>query len=496
MLRIRIRTKLMLFFMVLVLFFSAMTVFLHSNNRAIVKQYDEVLQRFFLLNEIYRTTSKVNESMNNYFLNLTEESYQQYLQQFDRLRKYQQRLVPGIESERNYLIIKNYNHMIEQFLEECTTSIEKYAKQDINEYYTHLAQAGKLSGFIQDMTLPLINSELTDYQYYYSMMRKQNMYFQWLSISLLFSTVIICAMFVYTFSSGITRPIHRLSQVARQISRGNFEGEDVKAESRDELHFLTETFNKMRSNFRELVKEIKQKSELDNLVKKMELKSLQSQINPHFLFNTLSMVAKMAYVEGAERTSELAESISTLLRYNLNKLNQPVVLRDEVEIIKEYFFIQQMRFGKRVTIETNIDSSCLDIPIPPLTLQPIVENAFIHGIEDYECGARLELIIYRKGDSVILEVKDNGKGMNEETKERLLRSEDPASVRGADDALGGETTGGIGMRNVRRRLQLFFHTEHVLEIDSNQGTGTTIRLILPRHEIAQREDINVQAANC
>lgn len=189
--------------------------------------------------------------------------------------------------------------------------------------------------------------------------------------------------------------------------------------TRDEMRFLATTFNNMRSNIRDLVVEIKQKSELDQLVKKMELKSLQNQINPHFLFNTLNMVSKMAYVESAERTSELVDSVSTLLRYNLKKMNYIVQLRDEVNIVKEYLFIQRMRFDDRVAFTDDIEERALDCLLPPLTLQPFIENAFTHGVESYEQGGKLHLAIYESGNDVIVEVQDNGVGIDPETIDRL-----------------------------------------------------------------------------
>lgn len=151
-------------------------------------------------------------------------------------------------------------------------------------------------------------------------------------------------MLALWISGGITMPIRRLSNAAKEIANGRLDGEDVHHTSNDELKLLTETFNTMRGNIRVLVSEIQQKSKLDTLLKELELKSLQSQVNPHFLFNVLNTVSKTAYLEEATQTSRLIESVSTLLRYNLSDLNRPSTIRDEMKIVKEYFYIQQARF--------------------------------------------------------------------------------------------------------------------------------------------------------
>nr|6SWJ_A Chain A, Histidine kinase [Geobacillus stearothermophilus]6SWK_A Chain A, Histidine kinase [Geobacillus stearothermophilus] len=205
----------------------------------------------------------------------------------------------------------------------------------------------------------------------------------------------------------------------------------------------------------------------------------QSQINPHFLFNTLNTVAKMAYLEDAQQTSRLIEAVAAILRYNLGDLQRTVTLADEVRIAREYFFIQQTRFFDRIKFSLEAEPSCLDQPIPPLTLQPLIENAFIHGIETYEQGAELSVSVFAENGRVVVEVRDNGVGMDEQVKaelEALIRGEEPRTRR--EQGRGHST--GIGLHNVIRRLQLFYGVMDVAEIESALGKGTTVRLWLPR----------------
>jgi sensor histidine kinase YesM len=388
--------------------------------------------------------------------------------------KQEQEKLPMLVNADNYLTMDNYSNMITSYLEECAIVSGAFQTQNVDRYSSHLTDAEQISRFIRETTLNLLNGELTNYQGFYDEVSKKGAYFNSMGIFVFISTFLLCTLFAVWFSRGITQPIERLTDAAEEISHGKFDGQPVEASTKDELRFLTNTFNDMRTNINELVGEIKQKSELDKLLKEMELKSLQSQINPHFLFNILNTVSKTAYLEGAERTSELIDSTAALLRHNLSRLDQPTTLGKEVEIIREYFFLQKARFGERVAFKTDIDESCLTVTVPNMTLQPVVENAFIHGIESYEKGAEIALRIKDGGSDVIVEVVDNGVGMDDETKRRLLDLEDEKEQV---EPKGHST--GLGLKNVIKRLELFYHRENLVDIESAPGEGTKVKLTIP-----------------
>ncbi|MFC7441158.1 sensor histidine kinase [Laceyella putida] len=481
---IRIRTKIMIYSLILVVLLNSVAFFLFHNSQKSIDQYNELLQRFFLLNEVSQHTNNVYQALNAYLVERSPEHLARYKRERQQLNLLRTRLKNQLPQQS--IPVKNYQNLITSFLDESEIVIDAFKKQQLTTYSTHLSEAQNISRFIQEMTLTLINDELTNYQTFYHDMNEQHQLFQAMGISIFASTMIFSVIFALWFSDGMTRPIRLLSSAAKEISLGHFDGKEVRVTTNDEFRLLTDTFNRMRSNIRQLVQEIKQKSELDKLLKEMELKSLQSQINPHFLFNTLNTVSKLAYIEGAEKTSDLLHSISALLRYNLGDLNKPTTLKEEVAVVQEYFFIQQTRFGERVQFSTSIDESCLAQPIPSLTLQPLVENAFIHGIEGYETDALLTLTISSHPDHVRVQVTDNGVGMDEETKRQLL-SKDADRVASASQ--GGHSTG-IGFKNVRKRLELFYGQEDLVTIESAPNRGTTITLRLPvRHGKEEPRDV-------
>ncbi|TLS38413.1 sensor histidine kinase [Pseudalkalibacillus caeni] len=472
---IRIRTKIMIFVTVLVLLVNGVTYYLYHSSQQTIDEYHDSFQRFIILNQISQQTSLVYEALNAYVIEKTPGYLSDYRTERKRLLSEKEKLIDRVENADNYLTVTNYYNMIDSFLEECEITVKALEEQNLNQYSFHINEASKVSRFIQDTTLSLLNSELTGYQIFYHAMEKKNVYLQAMGISLFISTILLSLLTALWFSKGLTRPISHLSSSARRISKGDFSGKDVQVNTNDEMQLLAGTFNNMRRNIRELIKEIKDQSELDRLLKEMELKSLQSQINPHFLFNTLNTVSRLAYLEGADKTSDLIGSVSALLRYNLGNLEKPTVLRDEVRIVKEYFFIQQTRFGDRVSFESAIDDSCLDVSIPILTLQPIVENAFIHGIESYEHDAKIGLNVYSKSGQVILEVWDNGVGMDGDERARLLSRDDKKEKHLKSH---GHSTG-LGMKNVIKRLDIFYKNQCEIEISSEVNEGTIVRIKLP-----------------
>ncbi|MGG3467568.1 histidine kinase [Neobacillus pocheonensis] len=474
----RIRSKLLLYFIVLVVLLTSVGFFFYNSSEKLVNEYDNSFEQFLLLNNISQKTNLITEKLHAYILEKDESYLKDYRNEKIKLINDQKRLYKVISTSD--ITLTNYTNMIDSFLDEGDATVGASQKDEINQYSNHFNEVLKINSFLQESTLALLNNKLTDYQKFYNQMEQQNHYYKLMSIFLFAAAFFLSTLLALWISGGITKPIKLLSQAAKQISKGNLSGEDIKITTKDELKPLTETFNQMRANLRQLVTEIKQKGELDKLLKEMELKSLQNQINPHFLFNTLNTVSKMAYLEEAEHTSRLIEAVAALLRYNLSDLDKAATLRDEVRIVKEYFFIQTTRFGERIQFITDIEDDCLDIEIPSLTIQPLIENAFIHGVEEYEENAEIRLNIFRKQDRIHVEVIDNGEGMDTATKNKLLQYADGAiSEEGIEREKSKGHSNGIGVKNVIRRLQLFYQQKDIVEIESELKKGTNFRLTIP-----------------
>ncbi len=231
-----------------------------------------------------------------------------------------------------------------------------------------------------------------------------------------------------------------------------------------------------------------------SLLKEAELKFLQSQINPHFLFNTLNAAAQLAIIEGADKSSEFIENIAHLFRYNLKNMDELTALKDEIQYVNNYMQILKTRFGSRIEFYTDIDEATLDLMIPRIIIQPIVENAFIHGLQSLERNGEIHLNVKLLDDSIIIEVIDNGMGMDSSCIDSILCFAEENSMK-------KRHVTGIGISNVLHRLQLLFNIEdskELISIESEVGSGTKVTLRLPSSNKVSSKGVNIydKAINC
>ncbi len=283
----------------------------------------------------------------------------------------------------------------------------------------------------------------------------------------------------------LLRAVGAMAQASQAISRGEFDVPDLDENSQDETGHMARAFNEMKHSMRRQVELLNEKSavekelhakemealELQNLMEREKLQQLRSQINPHFLFNTLNVIRYTAQQEGAERTHALIGSLSRLFRYALASNDSQVPLAREVRIVDEFYALYRERFGERIKLRWHV-SPQVDLPdtlVPSFILQPLVENAFKHGLAPKEEGGCVDIDIQDTGSILEITVADDGVGMGEETLETL---------RGI--LKNPPTTGEhIGVYNVAARLGLLGR-EYGVDIRSRQGEGTAAVLRLPR----------------
>lgn len=239
----------------------------------------------------------------------------------------------------------------------------------------------------------------------------------------------------------------------------------------DFLHFFSNLVAKMgmvNVIQRKLLNETNENMKYQTLLNDIKFKSLQSQINPHFLFNTLNTIARMALIEEATKTEDLIYSISDLLRYSLNNSDNLVSLEDEIKNIKLYLFIQCTRFQERFHYEIDIDYKFYNCKIPVMTLQPLVENSIIHGLENKSKNGLLFISAKHQGTDLIISIKDNGLGIKENILKNIL-------CNSYSDSNGM----GLGVQNVHNRIKYYFGNSYGLHIESVFGEGTEVLIKLP-----------------
>ena len=282
----------------------------------------------------------------------------------------------------------------------------------------------------------------------------------------------------------LLRSASALAQASQAISRGEFDTPDLDESQDDETGHTAKAFNEMKHSMKRQVELLNEKSamegrlhakelealELQNLMEREKLQQLRSQINPHFLFNTLNVIMYTSQKEGAERTFALIGSLSRLFRYALGSNESQVPLLREVRIVDEFYALYRARFGERLRLCWHISPE-VDLPdtlVPSFILQPLVENAFKHGIGPKEEGGCVDICIQQEDGALKITVADDGVGMGPEVLEALRSNlQNPPTT--------GEH---IGVYNVAARLRLWGR-EYGMDIQSTLGQGTAAVLRLP-----------------
>ncbi|PDO09929.1 MAG: hypothetical protein BLM47_09790 [Candidatus Reconcilbacillus cellulovorans] len=287
----------------------------------------------------------------------------------------------------------------------------------------------------------------------------------------------LSAAAVWVVSGLVTRPLKKLLQSMKRVQLGDF-SQQVDIAGNDEIARLGRVYNLMIDRIRHLIEEV---YETRLRRREAELRSLQAQINPHFLYNTLNMIGLSAKKYGADDIVEIIQALSNLFRLNLNDGRDFVTVAQEMELVGHYLSIQRLRFADRLDYAIEVDPACANVVIPKMTVQPFVENAVVHGIEPMNEGGFIGVRAVRDGDRVRIEVSDNGVGI---PADRL------AEIRG-----GGRPKKGYAFANVRERLALAYGPEARIDIDSREHVGTQVVIDLPLLERGKGEWHDVQDAD-
>ncbi|WP_228101180.1 cache domain-containing sensor histidine kinase [Paenibacillus donghaensis] len=314
----------------------------------------------------------------------------------------------------------------------------------------------------------------------------QSRQLEYYAVFMIVLSVVLALVMAYSIYKSIAAPMRMLAVGLRAITSGKL---DVRLSStrQDEFGLVTHLFNHMASQQQHLIHDhYEQSLRLANT----ELKLLQSQIHPHFLYNTLDSIYWMAKHSEAEDISEMVLHLSQFFRLSLSKGKDILTVKECVEHLHAYIRIQQIRFMDLFGVEYDIEPRAEELPLVKLLVQPIVENAIIHGLEkssqDQEMLLRItiRLEVSEGGESLIIAVNDTGTGMTEETCARLQAELSAVLRQPAEHSVtaSGDTGAGYGLRNVAARMRLNYGPRAKMQIDSIWRKGTTVTLVLPLSE--------------
>jgi two-component system sensor histidine kinase YesM len=281
-------------------------------------------------------------------------------------------------------------------------------------------------------------------------------------------TVLVALIVALFFTAGIARPVIELRSLMKEAEEGNL-GVRFEGRQEDEIGYLGKSFNTMIEEVQKLIDMVYREQQSK---REAELKTLQEQIKPHFLYNTLDTIQWMAQEHGAQDIVELVGALTSLFRIGLSRGKEMIRLTDEMEHVRSYLVIQKARYEDKFDFTLCTDDEVLSCMVLKVTLQPLVENAIYHGIKERRGHGTIRVEALGRDGNLVLRVSDDGVGMTPEKLEEvraLLTTDHPH----------GEGLAGYGVHNVHERIQLSFGTRYGLSFDSAPGRGTTVELLHP-----------------
>ncbi|MGP4079187.1 sensor histidine kinase [Pseudalkalibacillus sp. R45] len=294
-------------------------------------------------------------------------------------------------------------------------------------------------------------------------------------MTILIVSMIIFIAIIILFSSMLTRPLRDLRDSMKQVEEGNLEI-SCTVYTRDEVGLLGKSFNKMISQMKE---NINREISLEKNKEKAKLEALQAQINPHFLYNTLNTIRWMAVMAGTKNITKMLMSLGRLLDMSIHRGQEEITLEEELVNVRSFLTIQKYRFGDSIQIKESIDNNHLKYAIPKLSLQPLVENIYNHGL--FLDGGTLEIRTTVDGISLVIDVIDNGKNMDQEKANEIMSKINKEKHDGLS---------GIGLKNVHQRIQMMYGNEFGLTIMRNDlEEKTYVSMKLPVKQLLNQEDV-------
>lgn len=287
----------------------------------------------------------------------------------------------------------------------------------------------------------------------FAILQQINRYVLYIMILISFMGIVLS----FRLSFNITKPILRLKEKISHFGKDDTLSDDMARQSKDEIWQLEQSFHDMIDRIRELISKINNEKEIQ---RELEFVALQAQINPHFLYNTLDTIGWIAKIKKQAEIEKLVLSLAKFFRISLHKGDKFITVQEELELVKSYVSIEQIRFPNRFDLTLDVDEDILGLKIPKIILQPLVENAIKHGISNMAEPGHIHIEGILNGSDILLTVSDNGAGFEQTS------------------ALPRQSMSGYGLKNVHKRIELEYGGGYGVNITSSPGAGTRVTLKL------------------
>ncbi len=478
-----LQRKLLVFIILVIVIISLISILMVVNFIQAINTYDKMLESINLINDIKTGLEEIDEAIQEYSVSKHSSHRQQVVKTYVHTIQNIKQLEMKIYSPKSKLIFLNLDTIFNHYYHKCIDYMDLLLLKGNEEIHLlpEYNQVLMVKKTVDKTVEKLMNSELENNDIFHDYIQSKTSNISITFLIILLATIVLSILFAWNFSKDIYQPIGQLVIGAEKISKGNFEFKDIPAATDDEVGYLTEVFNTMKKDLSKWIKDKEEQAKLETLLKEAELKSLQAQVNPHFLFNVLSIVTESVLKEETEHTLSVVEKITYLLRYSLTSFHREVTLLEEIRMVESYIYLQEKRFGDRITFMMNVPEDIPHLIIPSMTIQPMVENAIIHGTEKMIEGGKVEVSLEESDSEVIITIDDNGAGIKENVLKSILKGQNEQHI--------GHTTG-IGIDNVMNRLHLFYGKENLLRIYSQIGKGTHVKIRYPKENVNKQLIMN------
>ena len=480
-----LQQKLTALFVLTAVIILAVNLYMYALINEMTGRVELVYDSNVQLNELSESLNQVHGNMKEYLMTKSSDAMENYYRSEQDYRDKLNDLNTQTTDDERLLTEKNIANLSQTYLDLTAEIIQAKRGRNVERYGKLYEQSDTLHGQILSFIYSLNNEQFKENSVSYQELVNSLRSTELLSMMVLLVVMLGNISLILFSTKAITEPLHRLSEAAGEVAGGNFEIEEIPVQSLDEVGVVTGTFNQMVKSIRDYIEQVRQTMERENQMKERELmmqshlkdaqlKYLQAQINPHFLFNTLNAGAQLAMMEHAERTGELLENLAEFFRYNVRKNCQDATLEEEIRLVDNYVYILNVRFSGEILYEKDVEEDLMQVRVPSMILQPLVENAVNYGIRDIDRAGRIEVSVYGKEEEICISVWDNGAGMEPERIRQVLEG------RAGESDLRSNSNG-VGVKNVMERLELYFHGKAKFEILSEgKDTGTEILITIPR----------------
>ena len=366
---------------------------------------------------------------------------------------------------------KNTLNALRKSIENLQNNINKGASYDDNMDILD-QDIYALTSLIQSGLQNYIYTETTNFENVKANLDKQNKQMVTTCLVTLLLVSLITASLTTNAVKSVTNPIRKLCDQTSKVAKGDFTA-NTKVESIDEIAILTRNFNDMTQEIGLLVEDIKQNQENLHLI---EMKLLQAQINPHFLYNTLDTIVWLAEMKKNDEVVAIVTYLSSFFRTTLSKGKDFITIQEEKLHVESYMNIQKFRYQDVMDFEIHIDKELYPYTIPKLMLQPLAENALVHGVRNKRGNSHISITGRKDGDNIIFQVIDDGRGMDKKELQKLRQCI-------ANNSNNATDNGGFGIVNVNQRIRSYYGDEYGISYESELGKGTVATITIAAKNI-------------